>query len=338
MAKLPQGAEIDARVRRAARYGLSLPERALRSAAGILGGTLRESAAVLLPQTFRDAKTYRVFVGQMLDFLAEDMGGVERSATGAGSREAPIDDYVARKTVGNFIDLASLATLHLSPMLLLAVVSDVAYGSQAYLRELAVELERRGVIESAERIDRVDDLLDAVASATEETATAFDAPPLSADGLRDTVEQTREAFAKVDPSKVISEAEVRHLWETMQATARRQGVDPLSLSGAMTLQSLRRIGTLGRGALSTVQAAGTLLDRHVLDHYRQVLVDIDDKGFYPTLAATSRPYADAVWRNFARQNTTATEAFLDRGGLKQAWTRAVRQTKNRLPRRDRTDL
>ena len=35
-------------------------------------------------------------------------------------------DFVARKAVGNFIDMASLATLHLSPMLLLAVVGDVA--------------------------------------------------------------------------------------------------------------------------------------------------------------------------------------------------------------------
>ena len=65
-------------VRRHLRYGLSLPERALRSTAGVVGGALRESAAVLLPRAFRDAKTYRVFVGQMLDFMAEDMGGVQR--------------------------------------------------------------------------------------------------------------------------------------------------------------------------------------------------------------------------------------------------------------------
>ena len=35
----------------------------------------------------------------------------------------PIDNFVARKTVGNFIELAGLATLHLSPLTLLAVVS-----------------------------------------------------------------------------------------------------------------------------------------------------------------------------------------------------------------------
>ena len=54
-------------------YGLSLPERAIRSTAGVVGGALRESAAALIPQTFRNARTYQLFVGQMLDFLAEDV-------------------------------------------------------------------------------------------------------------------------------------------------------------------------------------------------------------------------------------------------------------------------
>lgn len=133
-------------VRERVLYGLSLPERALRSTAGVLGGTLRESAALLLPEAFRNAKSYQVFVGQMLDFLAEDVGRVGERGEAASNRG---QDYVARKTVGNFIDVASLATVHLSPMLLLALVSDLAYGSQAYLRELAEELQRQGVIADA---------------------------------------------------------------------------------------------------------------------------------------------------------------------------------------------
>ena len=44
-------------------YGLSLPERAIRSTAGVVGGALRESAAALIPQTFRNARTYQLFVG-----------------------------------------------------------------------------------------------------------------------------------------------------------------------------------------------------------------------------------------------------------------------------------
>ena len=304
-------------------YGLSLPERALRSTAGLVGGTLRESAALLLPDAVRSAKTYQTFVGQMLNFMAEEVGGVERAARPRGSADAsaPVDQFVARKTVGNFIDVASLATFHLSPMLLLAVVSDAAYGSKAYLHELADELRKQGVIEDGTQIDRVDDLLDAVAAASDKAATAFDTPPLSVHGLRDTVRQTRAAVAEIDPRKVLPERDLMKLWDHIQSAARRDDVSPLKVSGLMTLASLDRVGKLGTGALSTVQAAGTLFDRHVLNHYRGVLADIDEAGFYPSLARASQPYLQAAWGNFSRDRTTLTEQFLS-AGAGRAWQRA----------------
>ena len=311
-------------VRRHLRYGLSLPERALRSTAGIVGGALRESAGVVLPRAFRDAKTYRVFVGQMLDFMAEDMGGVERVP--GGGPDDRVDDYVARKTVGNFVELASLATVHMSPMLILALLSDLAYGSKAYLREFAEELEQRGVIDDAKSIHKADDLLEAVADASERTATAFDTPPLSVDGLRDTIRETRESLADVDVRNVLSEGELKRLWEGMGEAARRQRVSPFDVSGLMTLSALQRAGQarkIGSGALSSVQAAGTLLDRHVFDHYRTVLAEVEEKGFYPSLAEVSRPYTEAVWRNFAADRPTLTEDFLAKGGVGNAW-RSVR--------------
>lgn len=126
------------RVRDFLLYGLSLPERALRSAGGILGGTLRESASLLIPQAFRNSRTYSVMVQQMLDFLAEDVGGVDRPKDPGAP--AKLENFVARKAVGNFVEMAALATLHLSPMMLLAIVSDVAYGSKTYLKELAGDL------------------------------------------------------------------------------------------------------------------------------------------------------------------------------------------------------
>ena len=309
-------------VRRRLRYGLSLPERAVRGTAGIVGGALRESVSVLLPRAFRDAKTYRGFVGQMLDFMAEDMGGVERKQEQRDERDDHVERYVARKTVGNFVELASLATVHLSPMLVLALVSDIAYGSKAYLSEFAQELEQRGVIDDADSIRKADDLLDAVGAASQRTATAFDTPPLSVDELRETVRDTRDSLAEVDVASVLPEVELRRLWERMGATARRQGISAFDVSGLMTLGTLDRVGKLGGGALSSAQAAGTLLDRHVFDHYRTVLFDIEERGFYASLATTSRPYAEALWRNFRAERPTLTEEFIASGGVGRAWGRA----------------
>ena len=297
-------------------YGLSLPERAIRGTAGVLGGTLRESATFLVPQTFRDSRTYQIFIGQMLDFMAEDMAGVD---PGRRTGTPRVDHFVARKTVGNFIDLATLATLHMSPMLLLAIVSDLAYGSKAYLKELAEDLEARGVIDNAAAVQQADDLLESVAAASQKTAQAFDTPPLSVDGMRETIRQTRASLADIAPSVVLPRKELDRLWEGIRSAAKLEGVSPLTISGAMTLGSLDKLGKVGTGTLSTVRTAGSLFDRHVLDHYRTVLGQIDDDGLYPTLAASSRPYVDALWRNFSTERTTTTEEFLANGGTKRTW-------------------
>lgn len=294
-------------------YGLSLPERALRSAAGVLGGTLRDSAEVLLPAAFRNAQTYRVFVGQMLDFMADQVGQIDAGATASGTEP---QDFLARKTVGNFVDVASLATLHLSPMLLLALVADVAYGSKTYLREMAEEMQRRGVIEDAARIDHIDDLLEQVAAASRQAASAFDLPPLSLAGLKQAAAETRAAVAAIDPRTVLPERELADLWRDLQAAARRQRVSAFDVSGLVALGSLDRVAKLGTGALSTAQAAGGLFDRHVIDHYRSVLRRVDAEGFYPMLSAVGRPYLDAAWANFAPQRQTFTESLLRRLGAR----------------------
>ncbi|MHC4398382.1 MAG: hypothetical protein ACYTG0_01740 [Planctomycetota bacterium] len=310
------------RVRDFLLYSLSLPERTLRSATGVLGGVLLESTSLLVPQAFQNSKTYSMMIRQTLDFVVEDVGGVEPEK----DENAPpkIENFVARKAVANFIDLAGMATFHLSPGLLLAVVADVAYGSQAYVKELGDELKTQGVIDESSTINHVDDLFEAVADAADTTASAFSVPPLSVSGLKKTIDDTRNAVRTIDPAKVIPESEVKRLWNEMHQIAVTQGVNPLAVSSAMTLCCLDKIGTLGQGALSTVAAVGNLFDRHVIGHYRTALADIHQKGIYRSLAETSEPYIDAVWKNFSTEKTTVTEHVLSGRLIGKAWNAARR--------------
>jgi hypothetical protein len=303
-------------------YVLSLPERALRTGTGLLGGVLRESASLLVPQSFQNSRTYTVMVRQMLDFLVHDVGGVAQGETPSSTAE--VDNYVARKAIGNFVDMASLATLHVSPLMLLAAVSDLAYGSQVYLKELAEELKAQGVIEQGRSIDHVNDLLTAVADASAATGKVFNTPPLSAEALRATIDETRAAIRATDASRVPPQAEVERLWEEMRAISEREGVSMLAVSGAATMHSLGKFATLGRGALSTVKVAGTLFDKHVLDHYSQALQEIRQRGLYQSLAETSQPYIAAVWENFQTNRSTVTEDVLSGKLLGSTWT-AVRK-------------
>ncbi len=298
-------------------YSLSIPERTLRSTTSVLGGTLRESAALLVPQAFQSSKTYSIFVTQMLDFLVEDVGGVQRAEADGASPK--VENFVARKAVGNFVELAGLATFHMSPMTILAIVSDVAYGSQVYLKELADELKQAGVIDEDSTIEKLDDFLEAVSAASGTTASAFDTPPLSVEGLRQTIEETRKAVGEVDPRSVIPESEVRQLWNDMHEIATTNGVDPLAVSSAMTLYSLNKVGVAGQGALSTVRAAGNIFNRTILDHYFGAIDDIRQKGLYGSLAESSKPYLNAVWTNFSSDRDTITEDVVSGKLLGRVW-------------------
>ena len=290
-------------------YSLSLPERAIRGTAGIAGGVIRESADLLVPQAFRSSKSYEIVVQQGLEFMINDMAGVESSENPAAAPQ--VEDYVAKKTVGSFVDLASLATLHLSPVLLLAVVSDVAYGSQTYLRELADELKREGVIDESSTIDHATDLLDAIAESSGSVATALDTPPLSIEGIRQAIQETTESVSKIDPTKILPAKEVDRLWREMQQVASTEEVSLLDVSGTITLHALNRAGKVAQGALSTVTIAGSLFDRLVVDHYRTALGDLHTKGYYATLGEVSQPYIAAVWQNFSTDRTTITEDLLN---------------------------
>lgn len=291
-------------------YGLSLPERALRAGLGVVGGVVGEAAALLVPQAFQDSKTYSILVRQTLQFVTDDIAGVKRAADAGGETPPPVDNFVARKAVGNFVEMSGLATMHLSPMLILALVSDVAYGSTKYLAELGDELKQAGVIDEHSTIQHAGDLLKAVSDASGTAASTFDTPPLSVDGLREAIEQTTGAVRKVDPTKVLPKAEIERLWGEMRSIAERENVDLVQVSGAMSLFVLDKVGVAARGALSTVKVAGLLADRHILDHYRQAAEQIKTRGLFATLSETSGPYIEAVWLNFSSSRGTITEDVL----------------------------
>ena len=303
-------------------YGLSLPERTLRGTSGLVGGALRESAALVVPTAFRNSKSYQTFVEQMLNFMCDDVAGVNKgSADSAADENAPppVENYVARKAVSSFVDLAGLATLHLSPLVLLAVVSDVAHGSKSYLHELSEELKKEGLIGENSTIDSTSELLEVIGGAAGQSADAFDTPPISMDGLQDTIDQLTESVKNLDPSKVIPLAEIDRMWSEMSSLATQQEVSLFEVSSAMTLFTMRRLAAVTTGALSTVRVAGGLLDRHVFDHYRNGLSEIGSRGIYSIVAESSQPYIDAMWSNFSTERETLTEGLVSGRLIGNAW-------------------
>ena len=298
-------------------YGLSLPERAVRSSIGLAAGAARETAELLVPRAFQDSKTYGIVVRNSLRFLATDIGGV--TSQSQADEEPAVEGYLARKAVGNFVDMAGWATLSCSPVWLMAVVSDVAYGARSYTRELATELKQKGLIDEKSTINSVEDLLGAIQGATGEAAGLFDTPPLSVADLKATLEATREALNEANIADVIPENELERLWGEMKQVAGEEDVGLLGVSGAVTMLSLQKIGNVGQGALTGIQVVGGLLNRQVIGHYTESLATIREHGFYNTLKDTADPYIDAVWSNFSIDRETWTEALLSGRAIGQGF-------------------
>ena len=87
----------------------------------------------------------------MLDFVVSDIGGVRRAAAKDQSHHEQV--FLARKTVGNLLDMTALATFHMSPLTVLAIFSDVAYGSKIYMQQLSLRLKEQGIIDESTTID-----------------------------------------------------------------------------------------------------------------------------------------------------------------------------------------
>jgi hypothetical protein len=229
------------------------------------------------------------------------------------------ESQLAQKAVGGLLDVAGAATLHLSPMTVLAVFNDLAYGSGHYLKQLSEELKREGVIDSDSSIDHVSDLVGALTAASGKAADAMDTPPISVAGLNETIEQLRAEINKVDPANMIPQAEIERLWTEMELAATSANVGLWDISTTMTMFAMNRVSLTTRGALSTVNVAGNLFDQHIVGHYEAALQEIAERGLYQTLAEVSTPYLAAVWENFDDDRETWTEELVTGRLIGKAW-------------------
>ena len=297
-------------------FGLSIPERTARSVSAIVGGLVNESAARLIPSAFRSSRSYTVFVQQALDMMVHDVGGVENANA---SDEEQQDSQLAQKAVGGLLDVAGAATLHLSPMTVLAVFNDLAYGSGHYLAKLSEELKKEGIIDQDSSIDHVSDLVQALQSSSGKAADVFDTPPVSIDGIRTTIEQLADEIGKADPRKLIPQNEVARMWQEMEDAATKADVGLWDISTTMTMFAMNRVTLTTRGALSTINVASSLFDEHILNHYSDALDEIADNGLYETLSTAATPYLGAVWQNFEADRETWTEELLTGRMIGKAW-------------------
>lgn len=299
-------------------YSASLPERTFRSASALAGGIVRESAHWLVPSAFRNSKSYSIFVQQMLTFAINDIGGVRKSSANADRHHEEV--VLARKTVGNLLDMTALATFHLSPLTVLAVFSDAAYGSKVYLEQLSSRLKEQGIIDQETTIDGAADLITAIEKASGKAVGMFDQPPISIDGLRKTIEGIQASLLVVDPTRLLPRAEIDQMWRQIELAAKEQNASLWDVSATISVVALNQLQAVGRSSIVGLEVVGDLFQQHIIQHYWDGLRAIEREGLIPTLSSASKPYLEAVWANFTIDRKTWTEQLLSGELLKWGWS------------------
>jgi hypothetical protein len=189
------------------RYLASLPERLVRSVGAVVGGTVHETAQLLLPRLVRRSRLYEVSAKNLLRILVEGVGAVEGSSTKPDQEaEAPNPGQLAlRKGAGNVVELGSILAFGFSPLWILAAASDVTHGSRVYLRSLEDELKAAGVIAADVDAKSVDELLGVLEGASGTTARLIDLPPLELEELRNTLSELRSEAAELPSQEELAE-------------------------------------------------------------------------------------------------------------------------------------
>jgi hypothetical protein len=276
------------------RYLLSLPERWVRALAAILGGTAHETASLVLPRFARRSRLYEATAKNLLRVLVEGVGAVE----GASTREegaAPARELAKRKTVGNIVEVGSIAAFGFSPLWLLAGASDILRGSRVYLNTLVDELKAAGVLAPDAKATSVDDLLRALEGGTGTTARLIDIPPLELEALRRSLAELR-SHAEALPSP----AELEAVYDALQRTAEREHRPLLEVSTGVGLAFLNSAKKVGR--------------EHVVASYAEDWRAVRHEGFGAYARRVAGPYRRAVSEHFDAERPTYTERVLGKLG------------------------
>jgi hypothetical protein len=310
-------------------YSATLPET-LRSAGAYASELVRESANWIVPSAFRNSHSYSVFVQQMLDYLSKDLAGAWRGEAGqkpdSDRSESELQEeqweqiFLARKTVGGLLDMTALATFHVSPLTVLAVYSEMAYGSHTIIQLLGQRLKERGIIPEKTAIEDSNSLLAALEKAAGIAAKMFDQPPLSIQGLRHTIEETKATVVQVKPERLLSFSEIDQLWRQMELAARDQQASIWDVSATISIVALNNIQSVEEGGAVSLEIAGSMYQEQIIDHYWEGLRAIERHGLLATLSRASQPYVEAVWTNYAVDRKTWTEQLMSGELIKWGWS------------------
>jgi hypothetical protein len=298
---------------RGVRYAVSLPERVVRSASALAAGTVRELATVALPIGFRRGRLYRNLVDVTLQFLIENVGGVERPAP---SEQALSQDFLLRRAAGNGIELMGVVAFRASPVWVLAALADLSGFGRQLIPEIAATLRKEGLLAADGSFATMEQLLEGLERSSAQLADTVNTPPLDVAGLRREWDKLATEARRLPAPQLPTADSVKGVWRDLRATAEREQRSVFEVSSLLALSAIgelpERARVLSKAAVIVVRHGGGALSTALLDHYRQSLAELRATGFLRYGARQLAPYTQAAIDAFAPARATFTSKLLDK--------------------------
>jgi hypothetical protein len=295
------------------RYAASLPERVVRSASAIAAGTVREVAAVALPIGFRRGRLYRNLVDVTLQFLIEQVGGVQ------GAVPSPTtlgENFLLRRAAGNGIELLGVVAFRASPVWVLAALADVAGFGRQLIPEIAESLKKEGLLAPDDSFATMEQLLDGLEGTSAQLAQTVNAPPLDVAGLRDEWRKFAEHAKALPAPQLPSPSTVTRLWHDLRATAERERRSVFEVSSLLAVSAVgelpERARVLSKSAAVVLRHGGAAVSNALLEHYREALRQMREVGYLRYGVKQIAPYTQAAIGAFDPTRETLTGKLLDR--------------------------
>jgi hypothetical protein len=277
-----------------------------------------ELGEVVLPVRVRRTRLYQSLVGVTVRFFIEQLGEVEGTYP---KGDVLPDAFVMRIAAGNVIGWAGLVAFRVSPIWVLAALSDVAGAGRDLINEIAAALEKDGLLEPGRRFESVDQLLDGLERTSGGLAETVNTPPLDVASLRQEWAKIRSAAASLPRVSLPSKVRLWSQWRELQGEAAAQHRSVWELSSVMALATLRRLPGnalwLSSATMTGVRRTGAVLGLGLLDHYRTILKEIRQTGYLRYWLREFSPYVRGAARQFSPARRSATERLFGRRGARK---------------------
>ncbi len=280
-------------------YLLSLPERLVRSTLGLGAGAAREVGEVVLPDAVRGSQLYKNLVDTTLRFIIEQVGGVE----GVYGKEYALDEnFLARRTAGNAIEILGIVAFRASPVWVLAALADVCGAGRQLIPEIADALKEQGLLDKDAQVADVDQMLNGLERTSSRLASTINTPPLDIAGLRQEWGAIRAEARTIPPGRLPTREGLGEMWGQLKAESARQHRSVFETSSLVAVSAVRA------GVVRTGEMVGVAL----LEHYGRTLAEMRHTGYAAFAARQFGPYVRAAVSQFSPKRRTLTDRVLDK--------------------------